>query len=79
MRAEKFLYSQDLSNYNTTETTTENNNKFLYSQDLSNYKTPDPEGLSETWFLYSQDLSNYKTCLKCIHKHIQVFVLSRFK
>ena len=35
----QFLYSQDLSNYKTTTTTTEVEHQFLYSQDLSNYKT----------------------------------------
>ena len=36
-----FLYSQDLSNYKTSELTGNGIPEFLYSQDLSNYKTND--------------------------------------
>ena len=35
----KFLYSQDLSNYKTTNAGYDAQAVFLYSQDLSNYKT----------------------------------------
>ena len=34
-----FLYSQDLSNYKTSNLNMEVEHQFLYSQDLSNYKT----------------------------------------
>ena len=34
-----FLYSQDLSNYKTWDSSIQYDNEFLYSQDLSNYKT----------------------------------------
>ena len=57
----RFLYSQDLSNYKTIRHQNLSERVFLYSQDLSNYKTVDRIEPLLLKFLYSQDLSNYKT------------------
>ena len=59
MQSELFLYSQDLSNYETKKFRKGHIYMFLYSQDLSNYKTAHEEIKETTKFLYSQDLSNY--------------------